>query len=157
AKPHCVRFRSSSHVYFPSRRERHRIHLSAREIKELAMRAASQLERAESLMRESIVRLGRLQDLPYLFFGMLPIFYTDFLVDIAKPEIVRSVTNFDTGNPGNIVNPQYTFSGLERTQASRDTHITLSRSGLLTMKRQLTGRDAQGRDLFYLNAIDQLL
>ena len=155
AKPHCVRFKG--HVYFPSRRERHRIHLSVREIKDLAMRTASQLERGERLLRESLRGINRSTDLPYLFIGMVPMFFTDFLVDISRRQIVDSVARFDMNEMGEIENPQYTFNGLRRTQATRDTVITLGNNGLVTMKRQLATRDARGRDSFYVTAIDILL
>ena len=44
-KPHCVRYQG--HVYFPSRRERHRYEMDVREIKEMVMRTASRMEKAE--------------------------------------------------------------------------------------------------------------
>jgi predicted HTH transcriptional regulator len=48
ATPHCVRVQG--HVYFPSRRERHRYEMDIREIKEMVMRTASRLEQAEDAL-----------------------------------------------------------------------------------------------------------
>jgi predicted HTH transcriptional regulator len=52
ARPHSVRH--DGHVYFPCRRERHRGSLDTTEIKDMAIRVTSQLEKAETILGKAL-------------------------------------------------------------------------------------------------------
>ena len=86
-KPHSVRHQG--HIYFPSRRERQRYHLTIREIKELVMRTASRLQQSEEILGASFTGVARSADLPYLIMGMIPVFFEDFLVDVERKIFVE--------------------------------------------------------------------
>jgi hypothetical protein len=86
-KPHCVRF--DKHIYFPSRRERSIYHMDVREIKDLPVRAASQLERAEKLGMEVMNQIEQ-ADEPTLVVALVPVFFRDFLVD-RQPSLWRDL------------------------------------------------------------------
>lgn len=54
-KPHSVRHQG--HIYFPSRRERQRYHLGVRELKDLAMRTAGQVQQAGEILDKTLLVL----------------------------------------------------------------------------------------------------
>ncbi|MCX5771336.1 MAG: hypothetical protein NTZ09_13860, partial [Candidatus Hydrogenedentes bacterium] len=93
SKPHCVRY--NGHVYFPSRRERNRYPMSVAEIKELAMTAASQLERATQLLKGAINFESRAGTDVNLYLGLIPVFFREFLIDITNAAVVREIYGFD--------------------------------------------------------------
>ena len=143
AAPHCVRFQG--HVYFPSRRERHRYEMDIREIKEMVMRTASRLEQAEEKLAGSFLEMYPQDDSPYLIAACVPVFGRDFLLDLRNEAIVRAVGMFDLVNQ-NIVQPTYNFRGLERriVQADNST-VEVRRNGLIVLnKRFAAARDALG-------------
>lgn len=86
-KPHCVRF--DGHIYFPSRRERNLYHMDVREIKDLSMRTASQLERAETLGRKAITPSTALSK-PLLMTALVPVFFREFLVDLKNDAVYQA-------------------------------------------------------------------
>jgi hypothetical protein len=135
SKPHSVRHQG--HIYFPSRRDRQRYHLTVREIKELVMRTASHLRQAEELLDSSFLGVTRTGDLPYIAVGMIPAFYEDFLVDVRDQRVRRAVGNFSRTRQAEYVNPDYTFAGIERRERRFEYTVTFRRNGLLTASHQL--------------------
>jgi hypothetical protein len=132
-KPYRVWYQG--HAYFPSRRERHRYEMDVREIKELAMRLASQLERAEELLRSGL--FGHLPgNGAVLLVGLAPIFFGNFLINIADLELVQRFGAFDVnyGYPPQYVHPTHTFDGLERASPNGRTLACLARSGLIIFR-----------------------
>ena len=93
-KPHCVRL--DGHIYFPSRRERNLYHMGVTEIKDLSMRAASQLERAERLALDTLNQAEH-ADGPAVIMTIVPIFFRDFLVDIKHDATYKAFEHFTVG------------------------------------------------------------
>jgi len=134
-KPHSVRH--EGHIYFPARRERQRYHMSVREIKELVMRTASSLQQAERMLETSFLGVARSGDLPYLIIGILPLFFSDFLVDVRANNVCRSVEFFSRAPEPEQGNVFYTFDGLERRENRFEYTVRLRRDGLLVISVQL--------------------
>src|SRR3989442_13659358 len=97
SKPHSVRHQG--HIYFPSRRERQRYHLTVREIKELVMRTSSRLQQPEEMLGGSFLEVARAGELPYLIIGMIPVFFEDFSVDVRRENVRLAVGNFSRTGP----------------------------------------------------------
>jgi len=156
ASPHCVRYQG--HVYFPSRRERHRYEMDIREIKEMVMRTVSRLERAEEKLGEAFRQLLRQEDAPYLIVGCIPVFWQDFLLDVRKPEVIQAVTRFDVGH-ANLLQPTYNFNGLERRIIETENSIVqVRRNGLIVLNKRLpAARNARGGQDFRPAVIDLTL
>jgi hypothetical protein len=160
-KPHCVC--KDGHVYFISRRDRHKYDMDIREIKEQTMRTASQMERAEvQLNRElnSHVPVG----LPILLMAQVPIYTRDSLVNITNENIKSQIAAFDVfatddrPNQRDYRDPTYGFSGLRRSASRYD--VTLNRNGMLTMKAEFPGSqidDAKNFWQFELARVDILV
>jgi hypothetical protein len=152
ATPHCVRFKG--HVYFPSRRERHRYEMDVREIKEMVMRTASRLEKAGSQLASSFVNMPRQTDLPYLLIGIIPVFGSDFLVDVQEEEMIRSLTSFDVGNLAHE-QPTFNFGGLERRVSRTDiSTIQVRRNGLILLNKELDVIQPDRTHLLRVTGID---
>lgn len=135
SKPHSVRHQR--HIYFPSRRERQRYHLTVREIKELVIRTTSRLKQAEEMLESSFLGVARTGDAPYLIIGMIPAFFEDFLVDVRAENVLRAVGNFSrTGRPEHVY-PVYTFDGIERRERQLEHTVRFRRNGLLNASVQL--------------------
>jgi hypothetical protein len=152
AKPHRVRYQN--HSYFPCRRERHRYELNAREIKDLAMRTASQSERAENLVAFAIDDPVRLEPLnPVLICALLPVFTNNFVVDLKNQGISQTLATFPL--PGGIsVTPHYSMDGLRRV-GPRDVSLAFAHNGLLKLRAPLPARMIEGSGVrFYPTAID---
>lgn len=144
-KPHCVRHRG--HVYFPSRRQRHRYYMDVREIKELAMTTASQQERAEQTLYKTLefeVRGGGGNDI-LIGIGLMPVFSRDFLINLSSNHIVDAVQQFSIFPGQSFPSIRYTYDGLERsdngqipTQPPETTHdpekMKLRSNGLITLR-----------------------
>ena len=109
-KPHSVRHQG--HIYFPSRRERQRYHMTVREIKELVMRTASRMQEAEEMLDSAFLGVTRSADIPYLIIGMIPVFFEDFLVDVRAEAVRRAVGNFNRlgGHPNPAISGQFKTS-----------------------------------------------
>lgn len=149
AKPHCVRYRG--HVYFPSRRERSRYDMDVREIKELAMKTASQLEKSQQMLRDAMsgVAVGG----PCVHLGAVPLFGKEFLIDIKDNNIRRAVSAFDMLNDRpQIGNVCYTFAGLERRGGN--STIEVHRNGMVVVRNQLPTLEVGGITSFVPTAID---
>lgn len=155
AKPHCVRL--EGHVYFVSRRERHRYHMDVREIKDLSVRLLSQFERAEALVAKNLetnVYPGE----PNLFAALVPLFFKNFLVDVGEQTIRQAFGNFHmSSNQSTYADPEYTLSGLRRV-STRNT-VELNRNGAIVLRASIgTGVGAPvGTFNFYATAIDVIL
>jgi hypothetical protein len=156
SKPHRVYYQG--HAYFPSRRERHRYEMDIREIKEMVMRTASRLEISEGKLGEALHSFQRQNDLPYLLVGCIPVFWQDFFLDVRKQEVIQAVSQFSLGR-GNIVQPTYTFNGLQRqiTQGE-DSTVQIRRDGLIVLNKRLhAARNAGGGQDFRPSEIDLTL
>jgi schlafen family protein len=131
AKPHRVRYQGRT--YFPSRRERQRYELDAREIKDLAMRTASQFERAETVLMSAINDPGPWAAAsPVLVVALLPVFFRNFVVDLKQQAVSHALTTFDL--PGGVsVIPHYSVDGLTRI-GPRDARLTFGHNGLLKLR-----------------------
>jgi hypothetical protein len=155
SKPHSVRHQG--HIYFPSRRERQRYHLTVREIKELVMRTTSRLQQAEEMLESSYLGVARAGDPPYLIIGMIPVFFEDFLVDVRADNVRLAVGNFSrTGGP-EYRNPIYTFDGIERREDRFEYAVRFRRNGLLNVSLQLPLIPRQGEHQVGPTAVDILL
>jgi hypothetical protein len=135
SKPHRVHYKGRTH--FPSRRERHKYEMDVREIKEMVMRTASRLEEAEEKLTGSLQRMERQNAIPDLLIGTVPVFWHNFMVDVRKPEVLQAVTQFHLGNR-NMVQPEFTFDGLQRQVLGRPfSFVRIHRDGLVTAKVEL--------------------
>jgi Schlafen, AlbA_2 len=152
SKPHSVRYQG--HIYFPSRRERQRYHLTVREIKELVMRTTSRLQQAEEMLQSSFLGVARAGDLPYLIMGMIPVFFEDFLVDLRAENVRQAVGNFGLAARPMYGNPIYTFDGIERREGRFEYTVRLRRNGLLNVSLQLPLIPRQGEHLIAPSAVD---
>jgi hypothetical protein len=126
SKPHRVRYQGRT--YFPSRRERQRYELVASEIKDMAMRTASQSERAEAILSSAIGDPGHLGTAsPVLVVALLPVFFRNFVVDLKQQAVSHALTIF-TLPGGRSVIPEYSVNGLSRIgPLRRQTHIRTQR------------------------------
>jgi hypothetical protein len=135
SKPHSVRHQG--HIYFPSRRERQRYHLTVREIKELVMRTTSRLQQAKEMLESSFLGVPRPVDLPYIVMGIIPVFFEDFLVDVRAENVRLAVGNFSRTERAEYGNPIYTFDGIERREGLFEYTVRFRRNGLLNASHQL--------------------
>jgi hypothetical protein len=159
-KPHSVQ--REGRIYFPARRERQRYQMSVREIKELVMRTASQLEQAKQLLQAAFHEVECQPRLPYLMMGIVPTFFEDFLVNVRAETIRQAVGNFSRARQPQYRDPIYSFDGLERRSGDHNEHIVkLRRNGLLSVSLQLPLNPWQGDAVrphaLTLIAIDMLL
>lgn len=156
-KPHSVRHQG--HIYFPSRRERQRYHLTVRELKELVMKTASHVQQAKEILENSFLTVPRTTYNPYLIVGIIPAFFEDFLVDVRMEPVRRAIGLFNRAQQqAYYINPTYTFGGLERREERFDYTVRLGRNGLLTGSEQLPlipGRE--GEHQFGAVAVDGFL
>jgi hypothetical protein len=129
-KPHSVRF--SGHIYFTARRERQRYHLNVREIKELAMRAASRRQQAEELIKGAYSEVPPQGGAPYSAIAVVPVFSEDFMVDVRDHRVRQAVGNFNRAERPAYRDPTYTFNGLERREERDAYTVTFRRNGVLT-------------------------
>lgn len=137
-KPHCVTLQG--HTYFPSRRERQRYPMDVREIKELTMRVASQLERAQSLIRDSLRPINYDFDGPILTAVLVPMFFSDFLVDLKSEDLYQRFGQFNLSPSTNeFIAPKFTLEGLRR--ASPRHNVILARNGIITLSAVLWFRE----------------
>lgn len=134
-KPHSVRH--EKHIYFPSRRERHRYHMSVSEIKETVMRTASRLEQAERALENSFEKVKRNADWPYFVIGIVPVFAEDFSVDVRSEVVRQAVANFHHAGRPESRGTIFTFDGIERHSALWEHKVKLCRNGLLCSSLQL--------------------
>ena len=158
AKPHCVRYKGT--IYFPSRRERNRYQLSLREIKDLAMRTASQLERSEDLIKKAIsYELSRGGESILLAVGLIPIFFQDFSVNIKNPAVQQAMRLFDTSGQNGSQIPRYSFEGLVRPEDGVNAAVTLMRNGLIRLRRilQTAAGNREGVGVFYPIVFDRII
>ncbi len=151
SKPHCVRYQG--HVYFPSRRERHRYEMDVREIKELVMRTASRLNEARHILKEVFLEVPRSTDAPYFMAGVVPVFWKDYLVDIRNKHVRHAVRLFGMVNE-DFREPTYGFTGLQRRGGGHDITVQVRRNGLVSFSRQLPIRAVDAGHTFYPTAID---
>lgn len=159
-KPHSVRHQG--HIYFPSRRERQRYHLSVREIKELVMRTASRLQQAESVLDNAFDGVPRAVEVQHDFIiGMIPVFFEDFSVDVRADNIRQAVGNFNRAERAVYREPIYTFEGLERHEDQYHYTVQFRRNGLLRASLQLPlkpqAAGAENQHVVVITSFDVLL
>jgi hypothetical protein len=155
-KPHSVRH--EGHIYFPARRERQRYMMNVREIKDLVMRTASRLHEAKDMLNNSFYEVPRTENLPYLMVGIIPVFFDDFLVDVRRLEVLRSVGNFGRGGVSRYQNPVFSFDGIERREENLEHTVKLRRNGLLSASSLLplygAPQGEENRHVFVPTSID---
>jgi hypothetical protein len=153
ARPHSVRYRG--HIYFPCRRERHRDYLDVTEIKEMTIRVASQTEKADTLLSETLTELPRPQNVATLSIGLVPVYFREFGTDIGDQTVRQAFARFHVrAREAANANTNYAYQGLIR-QTRADT-AALSRSGLVRVRLDIPtvqNLDA-GAQTFYVSAID---
>jgi hypothetical protein len=154
-KPHAVTYQG--HVYFPGRRERQRYALSVREIKELTMRTASNLERSKEKLANSFHDVAFTAPRPYLIAGVIPVFFEDFLVNLQTPAVQQAVRVFGRGILGEFGNIFYSFDGIERREDRFDHIVQLRRNGLLRVSQHIPSDEQDGLDQVRPLGIDILL
>jgi hypothetical protein len=157
-KPHCVRYQG--HVYFPSRRERHRYEMDVREIKEMVMRTASRMEKAEQTLSKVLLEMPRQDDSPYLVIASIPVFWRDFMIDVRNGAVRQEVSGFTLSNQRDYIPPTYTFTGLERRIRQDDNStVEVRRSGLIILNWRVPtqAQDVRGTHRFFPTAIDLVL
>ena len=139
-KPHCVRHKG--HVYFPSRRQRHRYYMDVREIKELAMTTASLQERAEQAIYKTLefeVRVRGGNDI-VIGIGLMPVFSRNFLINLSSNHIRDTVRNFSVfPREESYPSIQYTYGGLKRSDDGKFSSyppetMKLRRNGLISLR-----------------------
>jgi hypothetical protein len=92
----------------------------------MAMHVGSQLKRAEALLTEKLIPRSIVESV--LLIGLVPIFFTDFIVDIVKEGIRTAFSHFHVRTQLQTIHaPSYTFDGLVR-DANGDIAI-LGRNG----------------------------
>jgi hypothetical protein len=157
-KPHCVRYQG--HGYFPSRRERHRYEMDVREIKEMVMRTASRMEKAEQTLSKVLLEMPRQDDSPYLVIASIPVFWRDFMIDVRNVAVRQEVSGFTLSNQREDIPPTYTFKGLERRIKQDDNStVQVRRSGLIVLNWRVPtqAQDARDTHRFFPSAIDLVL
>jgi hypothetical protein len=157
-KPHCVRYQG--HVYFPSRRERHRYEMDVREIKEMVMRTASRMEKAEQILGKVLLEMPRHDDSPYLVIASVPLFWRDFMIDVRNAGVRQEVSGFTLSNQQDYVPPSYNFTGVERRIRQDDNStVQARRNGLIVLNWRVPtqAQDARGGHRFFPTAIDLVL
>src|ERR1700733_873097 len=159
SRPHRVRYQG--HIYFPCRRERQRGELGVTEIKEMVIQVASQLEKATIALRDgTLPAFPSPENLAVLVIGLVPVYFREFGVDIAKQDVRDGFARFYVrGLDEDVLQPKYAFDGLIRE--NRRDKALLRRNGLISTKSGI-GRQINllegGRLLgLHLNAVDVLL
>jgi hypothetical protein len=152
AKPHRVRYQGRT--YFPSRRERQRYELDASEIKDMAMRTASQSERAEATLISAIADPGPLgASSPVLVVALLPVFFRNFVVDLKEQAVSHALTIFALPG-GRSVIPEYSVNGLSRI-GPLGAKLTFGHNGLLKLRVPIASTVVEGVGVrFYPVAVD---
>jgi len=162
AKPHRVRYQK--HTYFPSRRERHRYELDAREIKDIAMRTASQSERAEAIVASAINDpINMDPNAPVLIAALVPVFSNNFIVDLKLQAVFDALMTFALPGEGSVI-PRYSVDGLQRI-GPRNLTLRFAHNGLLKLRAPIASRMVQidtpihrgAGTRFYPTAIDLFL
>ena len=149
-----------SFVYFPSRRERHRYEMDVREIKEMVMRTASRMEKAEQMLSKVLLEMPRQDDSPYLVIASIPVFWSDFLVDVRNARVREEVSGFGLSNQREYIPPSFNFTGLERRLRLDDNStVQAQRNGLvvLNFRVRIRAQDARGTHGFFPCSIDLVL
>lgn len=121
------------------------------------MRATSQLERAEAVLK-SILSGGRLPGEPTLIIFLVPVFFKEFLVNIKDPTLCQAFGNFYMSMTGpNFTAPDYTLDGLKRRSTCFD--VKLGRRGTITLRAVIASvpHRPPGTFHFYANVIDVIL
>ena len=155
-KPHSVRH--EGHIYFPSRRERHRYYMDVREIKEMVMRTASRLEEAERKLAQGFLEVPRDDDQPRLFIGCIPVFWRDFMLDVRDFDVHTATQRFDLADdPPTVRQVKYNFTGLERPLGIDDSWVQVRRNGLVLLHKRVPGQPRAATYQFYPSAIDVIL
>ena len=132
--------------------------MDVREIKEMVMRTASRIERAEQELRNTLLEMPQQDDLPYIIIGVIPVFWRDFSVNIRDDAVIRSVGMFDLAEAPNFRQPGYSFNGLERSISNDISRLQLRRNGLIVLNRRLDkGGEPNGPKNFYPVNVDMLL
>jgi hypothetical protein len=154
AKPHRVHYNGK--IYFPARRERRRYELNAREIKELVLRTAAQSDKAEAIIDVALNRTLS-EKSPLLIVALLPIFSSNFSVDLRNPQIQTRFAHLSVRGDREEYVPtlQYTLEGLAK-RYFRDMELTLGHNGLLKLKTTIPSSfdEINGMDIFFPVAID---
>jgi hypothetical protein len=134
-KPHRVFYEGKT--YFQARRERQRKELNVREIKELVMKTASQSERAEAIVVAEIEHVEVPEKAPVLVAALLPIFATNFSVDLQDRRIIDLFACLNVrGYDPYRANVRYNLAGLWK-EPVRNSSLSLSHRGLLTLQAAL--------------------
>lgn len=155
-KPHCVR--RDDKRYFPSRRDRHIYYMDVQEIKELVMRTASRQEQAEQLLEVAFKEVRTQTDVPYLIIGAVPVFNSNFLVDLREQKILKAMQRFDLVDESSYGNCEFSFKGLERRAESLDAVAQLRRTGLVRFSQEIPcGQRSDGLPAFFPVIIDMQL
>ena len=157
-KPHCVRYQG--HVYFPSRRERHRYEMDVREIKEMVMRSASRMEKAEQMLSKVLLEMPRQDDSPYLVIASIPVFWRDFMIDVCNGAVRQAASGFTLSDQREYIPPSYNFTGLERRIRQDDNStVQVRRNGLIVLNWRVPtqAQDVRGTHRFFPLAIDLVL
>jgi len=159
-KPHSVR--REGHIYFPSRRERQRYHMTVREIKEMVMRTGSRIEQSQELLRKALFDAIVTSGSKWNFVaGMVPVFFEDFLVDVRDASVRQALATFGRTLGSGYANPVFTFDGIERRGDAFQHRVTLSRNGVLSASSRLPMYQEAGaehkQNVFIITAIDTLL
>ena len=155
SKPH--RASHQGHVYFPSRRERQRYEMDVREIKEMVMRTASRLEAAEDKVAAALQTMVAKYGSHDLAIGIVPVFWQNFMMDVRRRAILDTVIQFHMGN-GNIVQPEFTFDGLQRQiRGEQHSFVQIHRDGLIVANVQLPISMNGNLHQFRPTAIDKFL
>jgi len=155
-KPHCVRYQGQ--VYFPSRRERNRYPMDVREIKEMVMRSASQIEQSEQRLSAALLEMARQDDAPHLVIASIPVFGQDFMIDVRAHALFEAMRRFSFTNPPNLNQPYFNFTGLERQLSNDVSAVQTRRNGLIVMNNRMPLREVE-REIarFFPERIDYLL
>lgn len=151
-KPHSVNL--DGHIYFPARRDRNRYQMNVREIKEMAMQAASSLERAEEKLTYELQKPPSI-GMPQLLVGLIPVFWRDFSVDVRSVEVVQSLRTFTSTHD----DPVKSFAGLDRVVHRDGSRVQVHRNGLIVTNRRLTLATTSDhpQGFIYVEALDDIL
>jgi Putative DNA-binding domain len=151
SKPHCVRYQGE-HVYFPSRRERHRYYMDVQEIKDMVLRTASRLDDAEQKLLTSFRGVTIDDTQPRLLIGVIPVFNRDFILNVRDSRAIEATMRWGQRQP------QFNFTGLEAIVSNDNSVVQVRRNGLILLHRRLPGQiEHNGGWAFYPEAIDILL
>lgn len=122
------------------------------------MRTASQSERSQTSVELAITKTDIIEsDGPMLVVALLPVFSSNFVVDLKRQEVFSNLMTFPLPSGGSAI-PSHSVDGLRRVTPHNGS-LSFAHNGLLKLRQLIPTASPRRGDLerFYPTAIDLFL